>query len=267
MTEGTHGTLIRDQFTRQATPFSTAAPIADAGALDMIVKAAAAGPDDTVLDVACGGGIVVCAFAPHVRHATGIDMTPAMLDRARLLAAEKGIANVAWQEGNVAGDVAHLPYPDGVFTIVVTRFAVHHFPDPAAVFAEIVRVCAPGGRVVVVDTYASPDPARAAEFNRLETLRDPSHARCLALAELKDLFRAAGLAEPRATLYELRDTVKNLLARSFPNPGDDAKIIELFTAALADDRLGIPVRRAADSEDGDKLEYAYPVAILAAKRS
>ncbi len=117
-----------------------------------------------------------------------------MLERARDLAAEKGIANVTWHEG----DVARLPYPDGAFTIVVTRFAVHHFPDPLGVLREMVRVCAPGGRVVVVDTYASPDPAKAAEFNRLEKLRDPSHVRCLALAELQDLFahrrarRAAG---------------------------------------------------------------------------
>ena len=59
-------------------------------------------------------------------------MTPAMLERARRLAAEKGVANVSWREG----DVAHLPYPDGAFTIVVTRFAVHHFPDPQAVFAR-----------------------------------------------------------------------------------------------------------------------------------
>jgi SAM-dependent methyltransferase len=258
MTDTVHSSLIRDQFTRQATPFSTAAPIADAGALTMIVEAAGAGSDDLVLDVACGGGIVVCAFAPHVKHATGIDMTPAMLDRARHLAAEKGIANVAWREG----DVARLPYPDGAFTIVVTRFAVHHFPDPQAVFREMVRVCAPGGRIVVVDTYASPDPGKAAEFNRLEKLRDPSHARCLALTELTGLFGSFGLAEPRASFYELRDEVKNLLARSFPNPGDEAKIIDLFSASLADHRLGIPVRR-----DGDKLEYAYPVAILAARRN
>src|SRR5437773_11199310 len=92
MTDTAHSGLIRDQFTRQATPFSTAAPIADAGALRLIVEAADAGPDDTVLDVACGGGIVVCGFAPHVRHATGIDMTPAMLERGRALAAEKAIA-------------------------------------------------------------------------------------------------------------------------------------------------------------------------------
>jgi ubiquinone/menaquinone biosynthesis C-methylase UbiE len=253
-----HSALIRDQFTRQATPFSTAGAITDAAALKLIVAAAAPQPDDSLLDVACGGGIVVCAFAPHLRQATGIDMTPAMLDRARRLAAERGIANVAWREG----DVASLPWPDASFTIVASRFAVHHFPDPAAVMREMVRVCAPGGRVVLVDTCASPDPAKAAKFNRLETLRDPSHVRALALAELQDLFRNPGLALPQTSFYELRDTVQSLLARSFPNPGDEEKITEIFAASIADDRLGIPVRRA-----GDRLEYAYPVAILAAHRN
>jgi SAM-dependent methyltransferase len=257
MTDVTHSSLIRDQFTRQATPFSTAAPIASEASLKLIVDAAQAGPDDEVLDVACGGGIVVCALAPHVRHATGIDMTRAMLERARTLAAEKGVANVTWREG----EVERLPFPDDSFTIVATRFAMHHFLDPAAVFAEMVRVCAPGGRIVVVDTYASDDPAKATAFNRLEILRDPSHARSLTLAELKGLFRTAGLGEPRLSFYELRDTVTNLLARSFPNPGDDKKIVAMFEASITDDSLGIPVQRA-----GHNLEYAYPVAILAAER-
>jgi SAM-dependent methyltransferase len=261
MTDDTHGNLIRDQFTRQATPFSTAGPITDAAALKLLIDAAAPGPADTVLDVACGGGIVVCGFAPHVRHATGIDMTPAMLDRARLLAAEKGVANVSWREG----DVSALPWPDGAFTIVATRFAVHHFPDPAAVFREIVRVCAPQGRIVVVDTCAPADPAKAAAFNRLEKLRDPSHVRALPLAELQGLFRQAGLGEPRLGFSELRDEVGNLLARSFPNPGDEGRIAAMFAASAEDDSLGIPVRYTT-TPGGDRLEYAYPVAILSATR-
>ena len=256
MGDSTHQERILDQFTRQATPFSTASPITDANALRMIVEAADPRPGDTVLDVACGGGIVVCAFAPHVRQATGIDMTPAMLDRARQLAAENGIANVTWDRG----DVGRLPYDDGAFDIVVTRFSMHHFLDPLAVLREMARVCAPGGRVVVVDMYASDDPAKAAEWNRAERLRDPSHVRCLTLPELKGLFGAAGLPAPQASFYELRDEIRNLLRRSFPNPGDDVKIIEMFAASAEDDRLGIPVRR-----DGDKLNYAYPVAILAAQ--
>ncbi len=258
MSQNTHQDLILDQFTRQATPFSTASTITDANALRMIVTAAQAGPQDTMLDVACGGGIIVCAFAPEVRHATGIDMTPAMLERARQLAAEKGVANASWDQG----DVGALPYPDGAFSIVVTRFSMHHFLDPLGVLREMVRVCAPGGRVVVVDMYASEDTAKAAEWNRLEKLRDPSHVRCLPLSELRRLFETVGLPAPDTTFYELRDEVANLLRRSFPNPGDDIKITEMFAASIEDDRLGIAVQR-----DGDKLRYAYPVAILAARRA
>jgi ubiquinone/menaquinone biosynthesis C-methylase UbiE len=256
MSDAGHQERILDQFTRQAMPFSTANAITDANALRLIVAAAAPGPDDTVLDVACGGGIIVCAFAPEVKHATGIDMTPAMLDRARQLAAEKGIANVLWDRG----DVGSLPYADGAFDIVVTRFSMHHFLDPIGVLREMVRVCAPGGRVVVVDMYASQDPAKAAEWNRLEKLRDPSHVRCLTLAELQGLFPQVGLPEPQASYYELRDEVRNLLRRSFPNPGDDVKIIEMFAASAEDDRLGIPVRR-----EGEQINYAYQIAILAAR--
>ena len=257
MSDTGHQERILDQFTRQATPFSTANTITDANALRMIVEAAEAGSGDTVLDVACGGGIIVCAFAPVVKHATGIDMTPAMLDRARQHAAEKGVANVSWDQG----DVGSLPYADGAFDIVVTRFSMHHFLDPIGVLREMVRVCAPGGRVVVVDMYASDDPAKAVEWNRLEKLRDPSHVRCLTLPELKGLFGAAGIGAPRASFYELRDEVRNLLKRSFPNPGDDVKIIAMFAASAEEDRMGIPVQR-----DGDRLNYAYPIAILAASK-
>jgi ubiquinone/menaquinone biosynthesis C-methylase UbiE len=257
MSHAAHQERILDQFTRQATPFSTASTITDANALRMIVEAAAPRPGDTVLDVACGGGLVVCAFAPHVAHATGIDMTPAMLDRARQLASEQGIGNVTWDQG----DVGHLPYGDETFNIVVTRFSMHHFLDPLAALREMVRVCSPVGRVVVVDMYASDDPAKAAEWNRAEKLRDPSHVRCLTLPELKATFGAAGLPEPRTTFYELRDEIRSLLARSFPEPGDDAKIIEMYAASAEDDRLGIPVRR-----QGERIEYAFRVAILAAEK-
>ena len=257
MDSTTHRDLILDQFTRQATPFSTAGTIASEDALQLLVRESGAGPDDTVLDVACGGGLVVCAFAPVVKHAAGIDLTPAMLDRARALARERGLTNVSWHHG----DVLPLPFPDGSFTIVTSRFAFHHFQDPLRVLREMVRVCVPGGRIAVVDTDASANATKAAEFNRMEKLRDPSHVRAMPSAELRGLFRSAGLGEPRMTSYELRDTLDNLLARSFPNPGDDAKIRELFATSLRDDRLGIPLR-----QEGTALHYAYPVAVLVATR-
>lgn len=250
-----HQALILEQFTRQATPFATSPAIQDEEALGLIVTFSGAGAQDTVLDVACGPGIVVCAFARVVRHATGIDVTPAMLERARTLQHERGLTNVTWRQG----DVLPLPYPDAGFTVVVSRFAFHHFLEPGRVLAEMRRVCTPGGTVMVVDAAPARDKADA--FNRMEKLRDPSHARALPLEEHVRLFRGAGLPEPRLTSYRLQGELDGLLSRSFPNGGDADRIREMFAASLTDDALGMDTRR-----DGDRIRFGYPVAVLAATR-
>jgi SAM-dependent methyltransferase len=250
-----HRDRILDQFTRQAVPFSTAPGIRDEAALHLLVEASGAGADDTVLDVACGPGLVVGAFARVARHATGIDVTPAMLARARELAAGAGLCNVAFAEG----DVARLPWADGAFSVVVSRFAFHHLERPAAVLAEMRRVCRPGGRVVVCDLTASDDPAKAVAFHRIEILRDPSHVRALTLPDLRALFEAAGLHAPQATFYRLAFELEGLLERSFPRPEDVATIRAAYVASVADDGLGLGTHR-----HGDQIRAAYPVAILAA---
>jgi ubiquinone/menaquinone biosynthesis C-methylase UbiE len=249
----THQDLILDQFTKQAIPFATAPGIKDEEALKLLVDFTGAGPQDTVLDVACGPGLVTCAFAQVVRHATGIDLTPAMIAQARTLQQKKGLTNITWQ----VGDVLPLPYPAASFSLVTSRFAFHHFQDPQAVLAEMQRVCTPGGKVVVIDVVASPDPEKAAAYNRMEKLRDPSHVRGLTLAELKTLFPQTALPAPRQTFYRLEGEVEDLLQRSFPNPGDADKIRQIFVEALDNDGLGMDVRR-----QGDKIRFAYPIAVL-----
>ncbi|MBI3304619.1 MAG: methyltransferase domain-containing protein [Deltaproteobacteria bacterium] len=253
----THQDLIRDQFTKQAIPFATAPGIKDEEALKLLVDFTGAKPDDAVLDVACGPGLVACAFAQVTRHATGIDLTPAMIERARALQQEKKLTNVTWH----VGDVLPLPYADASFSIVTSRFAFHHFPDPQAVLAEMKRVCTPGGKVVVIDVMAAPDPEKAAAYNRMEKLRDPSHARGLTLAEMETLFGRFALPTPRKTFYRLEGEVEDLLQRSFPNPGDANKVRQMFVEALDNDGLGMDVRR-----QGDKIRFAYPIAILVVER-
>jgi ubiquinone/menaquinone biosynthesis C-methylase UbiE len=250
-----HRDEILDQFTRQATPFATAPGIRDEAALKLIVEASGAGPDDTVLDVACGPGLVVAAFARVVRHATGIDITPAMLDRARTHAAQQGLTNVTWH----LGDVLPLPWPDASFSIVTSRFAFHHFLEPLSVLREMARVAKPGGRVVVVDS--TPGRERADAFNRMERLRDPSHVRSLPVEEHRDLYATVGLPEPRVTSYRLEGELESLIGRSFPHPGDDEKIREIFRQALKDDALDIQPRL-----DNGQIRYGFPVSVLVAER-
>ena len=123
-----HRDAILDQFTRQAVPFATAPSIRDEAALRMVIEFSGCRSDDTVLDVACGPGILACAFAHVALHVTGIDLTPAMLERARLLQREQSLTNVTWRQG----DVLPLPFDEGAFTLVVSRFAFHHLLDPGA---------------------------------------------------------------------------------------------------------------------------------------
>jgi ubiquinone/menaquinone biosynthesis C-methylase UbiE len=251
----THREAILDQFTRQAVPFATSPAIQDETALRLVVEFSGAGPSDTVLDVACGPGIIVCAFARVVKHATGLDLTPAMLERAKMLQKEKGLANVSWQQG----EAVPLPYPDASFSIVTSRFAFHHFLDPAAALKEMARVCTPGGKVVVIDSAPAPDKADA--FNAMELVRDPSHARAMPLEELKSLYTRAGLPEPRTTGYRLEGELEQLIKRSFPKPGDDETLRRIFRASVDGDTLGIGARR-----DGDTIRYGYPVAVLVADK-
>src|SRR4030095_14854484 len=137
---------------------------------------------------------------------------------ARSPAAAQGLTNVTWR----LGDLLPLPWPDGSFTLVTSRFAFHHFLDPQAVLHEMVRVCAPGGTVMVVDAAPAPDKADA--YNRMELLRAPPHTRAMPLVEHLELFRHAGLPEPRVTNYRLDSDLEGCLSRSFPPPRDAGKI-------------------------------------------
>src|SRR5204863_9443 len=79
---------------------------------------------------------------------------------------------------------------------------------------------------------SSPAAAKAYPFNAMQKLRAPSHTRALPLAELESLLTRHGLPTPRHSWYRLESDLESLLARSFPNPGDDDKIRELFRTSI-----------------------------------
>lgn len=253
---GSHNSRILEQFTRQAAPFAAAAPIRNQEALDRIVQWSGAGPNDTVLDVACGPGLLACAFAKVTKHATGVDMTPAMLEQARKTQQEQGLKNVSWQPG----DVYSLPFPDAQFSIVSSRFVFHHLQDPLAALKEMKRVCKPDGKIVVADM--APHPSKAAALNTAELLRDPSHVRALPVDELRGLFTQADLGVPSLFSYRMEGELEDLLARSFPNEGDDDRVRRIYADSISDDALDLNTRRV----DG-KIYYSLPVVVLVAQKS
>src|SRR2546426_449265 len=107
-----HCRLILDQFTRQAVPFSQMPARSNDEANALLISLAAIGPDDRVLDVACGPGLVACSLAEVAHHVTGIDLTPAMIEQAKARQETKGLTNLTW----LIGDAVPLPFSDGAFS-------------------------------------------------------------------------------------------------------------------------------------------------------
>jgi ubiquinone/menaquinone biosynthesis C-methylase UbiE len=170
----THRQRIREAFTTQAPTFEDPSlNFAFTSGLPWLLELASPQQGDVCLDVAAGTGLITRALAPRVTSVVAVDTTIAMLRTGADQAAEAGVRNVVF----VAGDASALPCPSGSFTLVVTRFSLHHFEDPLPPLREMVRALRPGGRLVVHDLMASTDPEVARAQDRIENLRDPSHLR------------------------------------------------------------------------------------------
>ena len=250
-----HEAAIRDQFTRQAAGFAAAPELHNEAIHALMIDAAQPRASDRMLDIACGPGTVVAAFAPHVARAIGVDTTPAMLTQARALQHSRGLTNVDWQ----LSDAYTLPFADASFDIVTSRFAFHHLEHIEAAFAEMLRVAVPGGRVMLCDGIASDDPSKAAAFNAMERWRDPSTVEFRTLSVLRALFTAAGLGAPRETLFRVPSRASTMVASSFPAHDDRAGLLALLEDSVAEDRLAMHARR-----EGAEVMLNYSAAVLCA---
>jgi ubiquinone/menaquinone biosynthesis C-methylase UbiE len=250
-----HESLILDQFSRQAPVFARSPELHAEQQLRLLVDAARPQAGEESLDVACGPGSVVAAFAALVRRAVGLDATAAMLEQARTLERERGLSNVEWHQG----DVYRLPFADAAFDIVSCRFAVHHFQEPARAFAEMTRVCRRGGRVLVCDGLASADAGKAQAFNAMERHRDPSTAEFRTLPFLLGLFGDAEFAEPSVLRFRVTYERERMIAQSFPANDDRAGLRRMIDALIATDAMDV------GSLPGG-TRFTYPAAVLSAIR-
>jgi SAM-dependent methyltransferase len=242
---------VQRQFGAVAASYATSAVHIGGPDLDAMLAAVTPRGVERVLDAGCGTGHTALAFAPLVAEVVGIDLTEAMLEQARQLAAERGLKNVQFQHG----DVEQLPFPDAAFDIVTSRYSAHHYPHPALALREFARVLRPGGLFLLVDVVAADDPTQDTFLNAIELLRDPSHVRDHALGQWRAMLGAAGFADELLGTWPLRLEFAAWVTRMKTPPLAVGQLKALLDGAPRE-------VRAAMAIDAQDYSFSIPLALL-----
>jgi len=256
--------LVREQFTRTAQVFGDYALASRVAEAELLARMVHAGPSDRAVDLACGPGTIALRFAPHVRWICGLDLTPAILERARRSAAAEGLGNLDF----AIGDAQALPFADGSLDIAVASYSFHHFPNPAGTLAEMARVVRRGGRVGILDIFVPRDPPVAALNNRIEIIRDASHTRTLAREEFEALFAAHGLRVLATAVEENSRSFDHWMLVAGSKPGDPAyaEARRLMESSIAGDSAWFHPRFEIGESGARELVFTNTTLFIAGEK-
>ncbi len=233
------GEDVRQFFTRHAGDYRTSASHAAGTDLDLLIELSQPRPDDRLIDVAAGTGHTALRLRPLVASALLVDLTPAMLEEARALAAEQGLL-----VETMVADAAAIARPDGAFTLLTCRRAAHHFLDLPAFLAEAHRLLAPGGRLALADMTA--EEAGIDLLNRLERMRDRSHVAALSPEAWRGLLIGHGFTAPRLALQEEPYSLQRWLSPTGPGEVDMPAIEASLAEASEGERRALGLRHGPE---------------------
>jgi SAM-dependent methyltransferase len=193
--------------------------------------------------------------APLVRDVVAYDLSAEMLAVVAGAAEQRGLANVTTRQGVVED----LPFDDGQFAVVLSRFSAHHWRDIDAGLREAARVVAPTGSVILVDTVSPGVPLIDSYFQAIEILRDCSHVRNYTRAEWEAAFARAGLSMQAVQGFRLRLDFTAWVQR-MNTPGLQVQAIRALQASVS----ATATRHFATEPDGS---YQVDVALFQATRA
>lgn len=189
MTESRHEAVVERQFGARANAYLNSAVHAQGEEFAELRERLAASRSARVLDLGCGAGHVSFQVAPLVAEVQAYDLSEQMLDVVARTAAERGLDNIRTRHGVAE----RLPFADGEFDVVLSRYSAHHWRDVGQALREVRRVLRPGGTACFIDVAAPGQALLDTYLQTVEVLRDTSHVRDYSPAEWARLLGEAGL--------------------------------------------------------------------------
>lgn len=195
-----HDDITQSQFGPRATAYVESAVHACGPDLEALDQIAAYTRPGRTLDLGCGGGHVSYCLAPNAGEVVACDVSCDMLAVVSSTAMERGFTNIQ----TCKAPAESLPFRNGAFDLVASRFSAHHWRDFKAGIAEAHRVARPGATAVFVDVVASGRPLLDTHLQAVELLRDTSHVRDYTAAEWIATLAQAGFTVQTMRRHRLR---------------------------------------------------------------
>lgn len=175
---------------------------------------------DRAIDIGCGAGHLSFALAPYLQRMVALDPSPSMLATVARSATQRGLPQIEVRQGNAEA----LPYPQGQFPLVCTRYSTHHWTNLEVALREMYRVLTPGGHALIIDTLGMDDALTDTHMQAVELLRDISHVRNRSTGEWHALFGSVGFIEVEFHEWPTRLEFSSWVAR-MRTPADRVAVI------------------------------------------
>lgn len=209
-----------------------------------LVRLAAVQPDDRVLDAATGTGAVALAFAPHVATVLGVDVSPAMLERAETARGARGISNIHFR----LGEISSLPLEERSFEIITCHDLLQYVSNLEALFLRFRPLLASSGRLVIDEIIGSDNPVKRATQNAIELRRDPAIAAIHSASDIERALTSTGFRIVKAERYPVVRELYEWLAQSGADEVTRSAVRSMLEAGLEADSAGLDARRSREGQ-------------------
>ena len=183
-------------------------------------------PGETVLDLGSGGGFDCFLAAQELKETgrvIGVDMTPAMISKARANAEKGKYKNVEFR----LGEIEHLPVADNTVDVIISNCVINLSPNKSQVFRDAFRVLKPGGRLAISDVVASCE--LPVDIRKNLALYSGCIAGALQINELEAIMNEAGFTNIRITP---KDESREFIKDWAPGKGVEEYVISAYIEAI-----------------------------------